>query len=248
MNHNDQMADESIINMINIVLEESPKSFIDLYLDRYLDLPTSISGKYHKHEPKMMIHILRTLFFTDKLIRNFRPKNEKEVILGAFFHDIGKVVTYSKGKNSSGKYYPETGYTRLKSKYDHGKCGAKLLSLYNFPDSVCLMVENHMSHWEGKTPEGIDQIIVSSADYLASREDIMVDLGGTIKMEKNIRDTVKMSVQPEESKCPVCGCTDLRPLAYMTKEKAFRCFKCGNIIAAKSHSFFSKEGGWSKCR
>jgi len=161
---------------MNAIINSSKrlKKVLDKYGEAYFNLPPSISGKYHKREKNLKEHIERCLFFAFKLCEVFRPYNELEILEAVILHDIGKVITMKKGKHEGGKYYPATGYTYMDGTEDHGTEGARLLKEYGFPNSICEMVRNHMSHWEGKTPTGLDEWIVAAADYLASRDEILI--------------------------------------------------------------------------
>ena len=143
--------------------------------EMYFSIPPSLSKKNHLKEVSMREHIERTFILAQLMCLQLKPDNAAEILEAAILHDIGKIVCCKKGPCENGKYYPATGYSYVRGVEDHGTEGAKLLRERGFPESICKMVENHMSHWDKKKPETIGECIVSLADYLSSRDNIIID-------------------------------------------------------------------------
>lgn len=154
---------------------------------RNLDQPASLSGKYHIGET-LNLHIEKTLDFIFLLCEEFGiiDKDREILIASAILHDIGNCEFISKTRNEKAfeKLYPN-GYNRARETYlYHPTLGSFIIGKYILeckelePElfEISRLVESHMSHWlvdYNRFPESLFEYILCTADFLASRRDII---------------------------------------------------------------------------
>jgi response regulator RpfG family c-di-GMP phosphodiesterase len=181
------MLDNEIAIIGNFDLREAVRKVISENEKWFRTYPCSITGKYHKKEPTMEIHIQRCCYFAKELCREFdMNKEDGDIILAAtILHDIGLAkITYSgihPWKTFPGEhgwnYYPETDWSRLGDGNDHPKLGGEIIRKLEMPfrDEIARAVERHMDHWvPGPRAESLLERIVAISDYLASRNEITI--------------------------------------------------------------------------
>lgn len=174
---------------INLIKAEGLKTDVNRIVSEneqwYKEFPCSMSGKYHKHEPTMEIHIQRCMWFAVELCREINIEGEKRDIIFAavILHDIGNIETSRKGKyNGDWRYYSETGWSSQNS-WSHPTVGAEFIRKQNiiFKDKIAALIETHMSHWgkdHNPEPKTLSAYIVCIADYFASREQLVIKENG----------------------------------------------------------------------
>ena len=149
----------------------------------YENYPVSISGKYHKHEPTMEIHIKRCVYFAREFIRAFNlSTQESDILIAAcILHDVGlsQVTRSGDVKTEGWKYYPETGWSRKGNGWDHPIRSSLVIGQKPFKNSRRIqdLVETHMEHWYSewcRRPSNLLECLCAMCDYLASRENIEV--------------------------------------------------------------------------
>jgi len=152
------------------------------YEDWYKTYPPSMSGKFHKNENTMEKHIIRTVWFSKELSKEFDlcSLDNDILIASAILHDIGAAHISKEGKHPEGKYYPETGWTRIGNPEDHPLISGAVVRRERFPeaDVISRCVERHMSHWYKKCPqpESLLERLLCIADYMASRDEIILNV------------------------------------------------------------------------
>jgi len=177
---------EKEINLIqNADIKSGVLQIVSKHQEWIRTYPTSISGKYHKHEPTMDIHLKRTVYFAKEFINEFSIKglDADVLIAGCILHDIGLALLTRKGKvdKPNWKYYEVTGWSRRNdSKGDnHPILGSVEISKNPFPSSRRIqdLVESHMEHWNAnccRVSSDFLERLCALADYLASRENIVI--------------------------------------------------------------------------
>jgi len=153
-------------------------------LDGFLDIPASISGKYHYGE-NMEDHLIKVVKIIKDLCREFKVSEEDTDMLSAvgWLHDIGRYIITAKGdvskKASNWTYFEKTGYSRQNDMMEkHPIIGSRMLleSDKNIPrkKEIQRLIEIHMSHWYPEQPQpdltNLFEIIICTSDYLASRK------------------------------------------------------------------------------
>ncbi len=150
--------------------------------------PPSISGKHHKHEPVMVIHLQRTVFFAEMLSREFNvSEEERDIIIGAaILHDIGSVRITKRGMigGPGWKYYPKSDWSRIGDGNLHPLYGSIVIGERPFRNSsrISDLVMVHMGFWYRRScpvPRKDDLLawILCTSDYLASRDRIVIKEG-----------------------------------------------------------------------
>lgn len=161
-----------IIEMAKEILKDFPI---------YEKLPASISGKHHVGETAKQ-HVETAVNVMKHLCDEFNIHGvEKEMLIAAtYLHDIGIYAITVKGKIDipGWKYYEETDYSRCPALMQlHPLVSASLLNRYKdkFDESMLLVLKRlvsiHMSHWYPMCPqpETLDEYLICTADYVASR-------------------------------------------------------------------------------
>ena len=151
----------------------------------YYTYPVSVSGKYHKHEPNMIAHVSRCIYFAQQFVKAFNLGNESADILyaGVILHDIGcSMVTANVKVDDPGwKYYEATGWSR-KNGHDlmHPIYSSIMIAANPFKHSreIQDLVECHMAHWYGdrcRQPVTMLEHLCCTCDYLASRPELKIE-------------------------------------------------------------------------
>ncbi len=147
----------------------------------YEECPPSISGKYHKHEPTMEIHIQRCVYFAREFIKAFNLSDEEaDILIGAcILHDVGLSQITRKGNIhvEGWDYYPVTGWSKKGNGWDHPIRSSLVIGQKPFKNSRRIqdLVETHMEHWYDdwcRKPSNLLEYLCAMCDYLASRENI----------------------------------------------------------------------------
>lgn len=162
--------------IINIVTENE---------EWFREYPVSISGKYHRHEPTMDIHIERCVYFANELCREFDIKaDQRDIIIAAtILHDIGHTEIAKKGDIPGWKYYSVTNWSCDGRNAKHPTIGADIIRQKNikYANEIADLIAVHMSHWnkaDNPEPKDLPGYIVCMADYFASREEVIIKKGG----------------------------------------------------------------------
>ena len=161
-------------NNDSIIKYESEELMSELW-DDFKNIITSITGKYH---PKicnirpygLVNHTIRVIHFAEEqcISYNLSQNKREKIMMACLFHDIGK-IPYQHG---------------ISSFINHGKWGYDWLKERNVDKDVCVMVRDHMAHWEDvNTWSNAKHIskdwskltpILAYSDYLASRKNIIL--------------------------------------------------------------------------
>jgi len=175
---------EKEINMIeDEEIRENTRKILSKYEEKIKTQPTSLSGKYHKSDPIVEIHLKRAFWFVVELCREFKIEDiQKDILFSAILlHDIG-VYEYAHKGNVEGciAYFPETGWCKMKDSSTHPLDGQLLIAQtpFKYSDKIGKLISEHMSHWyRGISPEPdcLCSYIICIADYLASRESIKIE-------------------------------------------------------------------------
>jgi len=164
------------------ILETRAKEIL-AKLDGFLEIPASISGRYHYGET-MEDHLTRVVEIIKDLCREFNISEEDTDMLSAvgWLHDIGRYLITVKGdvskKASNWTYFKKTGYSRQDGMMEkHPLIGSRMLieTDKEIPrkKEIQRLIEIHMSHWYPEQPQPdttkLFEVIICTADYLASR-------------------------------------------------------------------------------
>ena len=146
----------------------------------HLEMPASLSGKYHTGETQRQ-HLEMATNVMKHLCREFNiSKEDTDMLVAAtWLHDLGLYVITQKGeiKLNGWKYYEKTGYSRLMAgMQSHGTIGASILSNPKYEKmprrkEIMRLVSVHMSHWYPMQPqpETMYERLICIADYMASK-------------------------------------------------------------------------------
>jgi len=152
-------------------MSEKVKTDLTEIWDNVASIPTAKTGKYHPAicnvKPYGLInHVIRCVHFAEYLCteEQLAACDIRDVMTALLFHDMGKYEFHVRPYNPF---------------YDHGAHAAKWLEAKGYNERICRAVRNHMRHWERAHPKTIenDDIIsriVAYADYLASRQDVIL--------------------------------------------------------------------------
>ena len=105
-------------------------------------------------------HIMRTVWFANELCLeeqgkyNVVPHKHADVMIAAFLHDLGKILTH---------------------RQSHAQLGLKYLQVAEINDNIRDIVSRHHHNWDIHPCQNVWERIVAFADYLASRPGINVD-------------------------------------------------------------------------
>jgi response regulator RpfG family c-di-GMP phosphodiesterase len=173
------IADSEIAEGVRKIVKENEQFFNEY--------PTSVSGKYHKNEPTMKDHVARTVYFAKEFSREFNfSLAEKSIFVAAcILHDIGNKDNAHKGNIPGMKYYHETGWSldTTKDMKMHPTVGRDFIKQSGIKNAaeIAAIVETHMAHWYfgNRNPETFHEKLLALADYLASREEIIIKQGGS---------------------------------------------------------------------
>jgi len=174
---------EKEVNLIqDIEIKENTRRLVDKYEEKIKTQPTSLSGKYHRSDPVVELHLRRTTWFANELCREFNVIGiERDSIISAsILHDVGNYEFSHKGNvEKCANYYPATGWCRMFPLDQHPLEGKKIIDEKSFKKSeeIGRMVASHMSHWHKNCPQPtkLDEYIVCIADYFASKEEVSVE-------------------------------------------------------------------------
>jgi len=172
---------EKEVNLIkNEELRSQVQSVVVEHEEYFREYPVSISGKYHKHEPTMDIHVKRTVFFSYLMCDEFdlSAQDSDILIAAAILHDIGKSEYCCKGPKPGNQLYEGTGWSIKRGNNNHSMTGGKMIREAGIKDGdvIARIVERHMCHWDKQSPqpESLLEYILCMADYMASREEIII--------------------------------------------------------------------------
>lgn len=143
--------------------------------EEFKQIATAKTGKFHPMicnvKPYGLAnHVIRTIHFAEQQCESYNlPIDVREkILMASLFHDIGKIPFHQ-------------GIAGFK---DHGKWGYDWLKKRDIADDICVMVRDHMAHWEGDNKWHLAKYetkdwckytpIVAYSDYLASRKDIIL--------------------------------------------------------------------------
>ena len=162
-------------------IEYKAKQILDQF-PIHLDLPASLSGHFHIGETNRQ-HIENTASIMRHLCDEFKIEDSDRdmLIAAAYLHDIGYYVISRKGKvdEPGWKYYPNCDYSRIESQSKiHALIGAAIIKdCIDLPrrEEIARLVSVHMSHWHKMCPQpnNLYEYLLCTADYLASRNNIL---------------------------------------------------------------------------
>ena len=159
--------------------------------DYFFEIPASSTGKYHPQyalgkgglyrHTRALLRVLNHLLTVDCIKEKFSPRERDLLRLAGLIHDSRK----------SGEAEAKSKFT----KFNHPLLAAEAVRQFKgkFPsisdeeiEYVASAVASHMGQWNTArgdktvlpTPKTDGEIIVHIADYLASRKDIEIDVGG----------------------------------------------------------------------
>lgn len=144
-------------------LREKTRIFLSPIWSELCDIPASKTGKYH-HPSENVVpyglinHVIRGLYFMEQLCKEEGIADMDEMTCSMILHDVGK------------RLYHKPRYINI----DHSIEGSKEVREAGFSLEICLMVKNHMHHWDGHIPTNIKERIIAYADYLASRRELEI--------------------------------------------------------------------------
>jgi putative nucleotidyltransferase with HDIG domain len=156
-------------NFIKTFLSETDAEVViqlfELCWKQFRILRASSTMKYH-HEVEnympygLVNHIMRTVWVANELCREEQGKynesvhKQNDVIIAAFLHDLGKILSY---------------------RQSHAQLGLKYLQVKEITDSIRDMVSHHHHNWDVHPCQNVWERIVAYADYLASRPEIEIN-------------------------------------------------------------------------
>jgi len=140
------------------------KQLLGLHWSGLKVLRASSSMKYHHEKENYMPyglinHIMRTVWIANELCieeqgkYNENAHKRNDVIIAAFLHDMGKMLTV---------------------RQSHAQLGLKYLQVAEISDGIRDMVSHHHHNWDVHPCQTIWERIVAFADYLASRPDVEI--------------------------------------------------------------------------
>lgn len=144
--------------------------------------PSSSSGKYHPADEinygGLLVHTIRNVVMGRLLAQHLglAPQRHDVIAAALILHDVQKGGIPWKHDSRPG-VAPDSGYV-----FDHGPVAARWLEKFKGDcgeecDAVIAGVRDHMAQWNkpGPTPpDDLEKLIVSYADYLASRDNAYV--------------------------------------------------------------------------
>lgn len=135
----------------------------------------------------------------------------EEVVLAAFFHDIGHICVMKNTENNMGGY-------GVKS---HEKIGANYLREKGFPEQVARLVENHVQakrHLTLSTPEYYNNLSEASRKTLVYQGGVMsADEADTFELDPLFEASIRMRAWDELAKEIDIALIDLDLLKEMTR-------------------------------
>ena len=134
--------------------------------------------------------------------------NGDEVVLAAFFHDIGHLLGF-RDKSEQMDYL---------GTMDHDKIGGEYLRKKGFPEKVCKLVENHVQakRWlVSRTPEYFDNLSDASQKTFVYQGGIM-SLKEMIEFEKDPLHKTYLDFRRWEDLGKVVG-KEIKPVEYYRK-------------------------------
>lgn len=156
------------------------------YKDKWDWLPTSTTGKYHKHEVLLVDHIENALIVADRMVEEFKLSNAdaSKLYAAMILHDIGRAEQVNKLNTKvpdTDEYYTTLhktlNYRYRVQKGSHPMLSAKIIvdADFQFCTEIAMMTMTHMSHWgqyrRHPQPSNRMQDLVCICDFLASRYD-----------------------------------------------------------------------------
>jgi putative nucleotidyltransferase with HDIG domain len=156
------------------ITEENKQFAKDLMTElwnKFRILPTSKTGKYHPnicniYPYGLVNHTIRVVHFIEQQCDalNIPVSTREKILFAALFHDIGKTHPFD-NKQEFAK---------------HAKWGYDWLKERKVDEEICVMVRDHMAHWDNVDNWNNAKIvtkdwneytpIVAYSDYLASRK------------------------------------------------------------------------------
>jgi len=176
------MLEKEIKRITDPHIARGVRRIVKKYEDWYKEYPCSISGKYHKHEPTMEIHIERVVKVAIELSGAFNlTEHERDILIAAcVLHDVGNALINRKGKQEGWHYFEATGWSRKEGNgEEHPLLSSVVIARNLFPycREIQDLVECHMDHWYEhvcrKAVTKLEYCMVIS-DYLASRDYITI--------------------------------------------------------------------------
>jgi HD-GYP domain-containing protein (c-di-GMP phosphodiesterase class II) len=130
------------------------------YQDLMLHLPPTMQARF----PRLYRHSQKTFAFTLGMLRllNVSEAEQTTIALGAFLHDIGKLVIDEAVLNKSGQLTPQE-YALIKC---HPAFGADILTNYVWLPDVAILAYHHHERWDG---EGYPARLAGEAIPLGAR-------------------------------------------------------------------------------
>lgn len=168
-----RLTDIVAFNIADVNVKNGVYKILTKYENELAWMPTSTSGKYHKHEPMLVDHILNCMYFADMIAKEFKIKGlERDIFFaGIILHDIGRVKTTFNGK-IHGSAISKSGDYWCDREFDHALWGGMIVRSADFMccEQIAELVESHMSHWNRRNPQPVSflQKMVALSDYLAS--------------------------------------------------------------------------------
>jgi len=177
----DQIKDKQLRDLTVILIER--------YLKHILEMPSSLTRRYHPTGENEENHLKRTFYFAKHIIREFNlSEEESDILLAAsLLHDIGyyEFIDTKRDPEQYQKLYP-AGWNRSKEAYKYHPAigmfivGQEMLKKHIINPKIirtALIISSHMDHWLGDynpMPEDDLAVYLALADYFASRKDIII--------------------------------------------------------------------------
>lgn len=173
---------------LNYITSLNLRSFAEYVIDNadnyFFFIPASTSGKYHPpfdqglgglvRHTKTVAYMAHSLGMANIL----DPEDIDVLVVAALAHDIKKMGNGAAGRTI--KEHPEQAVAYLKKLYDLNNCGVEQATF----DLICDCVLSHMGQWGTVKPSTNLQFILHSADYIASRQELLsFDFGTMPKID-----------------------------------------------------------------
>lgn len=155
----------------------------DKIIDEYAGLlewmPSSVSGKYHQHQPLLIDHVEDCMVFAKVLAKGFNLDETDQSILfsAVILHDIGKCGTTTNHEPTGGgkyKAYQDGKYYLMLDVFDHALISQAIIAEFPFQHSVKIgkMAACHGGHWYKHLPQADEDLLeylMVAIDYLSTK-------------------------------------------------------------------------------
>jgi len=166
-----------------------------------LSLPSPMRARF----PQLYSHAQKTFAYTLRMLRllNLTEAEQTSIVLGAFFHDIGKLAIDEDLLNKPGPLTPLE-YAIIKR---HPAYGACILTSFTSLTDVALLAYHHHERWDG---EGYPGRLAGKAIPLGARMIAIADAFDAMTSNRSYQ--VRRSPQEALEELQRCAGTQFDPL------------------------------------